>query len=123
MVMYRIVLEDLEELVFSRLFSPEWESGAETVVATAVATIADYMSDLSTWLSEYFYCKLLYQLLTRFTALYVMSLRRLPPGSFKFNYEFNAANRILDDEKQVYSFFEKRLEDLLKGGLRGELST
>jgi hypothetical protein len=50
----RCILQELDEPIFLRFYSPEWESG-ENFSNVLVVTLADYFADLSTWLpSEYF---------------------------------------------------------------------
>ena len=115
MYVYRIVLEDLDEAVFSQLFSASWENG-EQLVAIAIATIRDYNTDFSKWLNEYFYCKYLQELLVRFVATYCMSLRRFPPGSFKFVLEFKAAKTIIDDAELIATFFESYSDEIIRSG-------
>ena len=54
----RSIMRDLDEPVFSRLFTPEWESG--TAIAAAIpATIMDYSRDIEVWLPQYFFSKFL----------------------------------------------------------------
>lgn len=50
----RCILSELDEPIFLRLYSPEWEGG-ENYSNILVVTLADYFQDLSSWLpSEYF---------------------------------------------------------------------
>jgi hypothetical protein len=64
----RIILNDLDEPVFQKLFSPDWEKGLDdsNYIATAIATMKDYLQDFSHWLVEYFYCKLVYEMMSKF---------------------------------------------------------
>lgn len=51
---YRCILAELDEPIFLRFYSPEWESG-ENFSNVLVVTLADYFQDLTTWLpAEYF---------------------------------------------------------------------
>jgi hypothetical protein len=117
----RIILNDLDEPVFQKLFSPDWEKGLDdsNYIATAIATMKDYLQDFSHWLVEYFYCKLVYEMMSKFIAMYVMSLRRFPPGSFKFNLEFKAAKMIIDDQQALAAFFENYMDELIQAGAPG----
>lgn len=46
-----------------------------------------------------------------------MSLRRCPPGSFKFNLECRAAKTLIDEEEELLiGCFEEYLDEIIRGG-------
>lgn len=47
-------MQELDEPIFLRIYSPEWESG-ENISNILVVTLADYFQDLSTWLPEEYF--------------------------------------------------------------------
>jgi hypothetical protein len=111
------ILEDLDEQYFSRLFSPEWEAG-EPLSGILVATLKDYFMDLSIWLGEYYFSKLVYQALNTVVVTYIMMIRRRANGVSGFASENVAATRITNDETAIESFFEDHLQQLQAGGLK-----
>lgn len=102
----RVVLGDLDEPVFSRLFTAEWESG-EPLVATLTATLEDYFRDITNWLPGYFFAKFVHEVFTIAVGSYVMALRRLANGAFYFMNEVIASARVRRDEEILQEFFEK----------------
>jgi hypothetical protein len=112
------VLDDLDDPVFQQLFSPAWESGEQNYIDIVTVTIKDYLSDFSKWLNEYFYYKLVYEMLRKTAAMYVMALRRFTPGTFKFGLEFKAAKMIIDDEQGLVEFFENYSSEIKLGAAK-----
>ena len=113
----RRVLEDFGDEVFSKLFIVDWES-AEPLSLIIVATLEDFFSDIKVWLSEYFYCKFVREVLVRLVGFYIMTLRRHNPGSFKFRSELRAANKIIIDREYFLEFFSKYADVLRLGGMQ-----
>lgn len=119
--MFRCILESLDEAVFSKLFSPEWENAndkEEGIIPILTATLEDYFGDLSEWLTYYHYTKLVRELLLATVTRYVMSLRKKANGAFTFMNEIVAVNKVVKDHAVLQTFFEKYLQDLQRGGLR-----
>lgn len=137
----RCILDVLDEEVFAqKLFALEWEETGSSLhsnhsyhnsnnhasanpselMSTITATLDDYCTDLSRWLSYYHYSKLMRFLLSLVVARYVMSIRRKVDanGSFVFRNEMRASNVIVQDHKVLREYFEKHLEVLRHGGLR-----
>lgn len=117
MLSLRCILGDLEEEVFGRLYTHEWEAGADCI-STLTATLSDYFQDLSHWLSEYFYSKFVKETLVATVDNYVMSLRRRANGAFTFSSEILVANRIIHDKTSIEAFFEQYTDILRRGGLK-----
>lgn len=46
---HRVILAELDEPIFLKIYTPEWESG-ENISNVLVVTLADYFTDLSSWL-------------------------------------------------------------------------
>jgi hypothetical protein len=116
----RSVLEDLEEPVFSRLFSLEWETTfGESLSSVMIATLQDYLQDIRVWLPDYFYSKFMKEMLHRMTGCYVMSLRRhTTPNTFHFNSEIMAARKMILDLETFQNFFDSYADSLRRGGLK-----
>jgi hypothetical protein len=67
----RCILAELDEPIYLRLYSPEWEGG-ENYSNVLVVTLADYFQDLSTWLPpEYFKVRADVYLLPRGAGVYL----------------------------------------------------
>jgi hypothetical protein len=105
------------------LFVFEWETGfSESLCSVLVATLQDYFQDIQTWLLQYFYCKLVREVLHNVTGMYIMSLRRLnAPTAFHFNSEIMAARKIISDMETIQDFFESHAETLHKAGLKAKV--
>ena len=116
----RCILEVMEEPIFSKLFSSDWEqtSNQDSLMATLVITIQDYLDDLSEWLTYYHYTKLVKELLQLIVGHYLMSLRRKANGMFTFTNELVVANKIINDRTILFDYFAKHKEVLQRGGLR-----
>ena len=113
----RRVLAELEEAVFCRLFVQDWESG-EPLSVIITATLTDYLKDIQIWLGEYFFCKFVRDLFTKVVNLYITSICRRPPGTWKFRNELRAAHAILTDRDNFIQYFETLADELHRGGLR-----
>jgi len=112
------IFADLEQEVFSKVFTPTWERRGNNFIATAVATFQDYFGDLQVWIaSEFFFAKLLRECLERLVQRYVEGLcaHKQP-----FHDSTQAYSRILEDETTIVQFFSgKQYADVLRaGGLR-----
>lgn len=116
----RCIGEVLDEEVFVKVFSPEWEAQGNTslLIQTIGATLDDYFRHLSHWLSYYHFSKLLRRLLNMVIDRYVMSIRRRADGDFVFRNEIKASNVVVQDHKTLHEYFDKYLEDLRNGGMR-----
>jgi hypothetical protein len=110
----RQTLADLEEPVFYKLFTAEWEAG-EQLVSILVATIEDYFRDISNWLPQYFYSKFIHEVFIITVGSYLMSLRRHANGAFHFMSEMVAAARVLKDKEILQEFFERHDALVMKG--------
>jgi hypothetical protein len=136
---------DLDEPVFSRLFSTEWEAG-ESIAAVGTATLQDYFADIEQWLPPFFFSKFLRECLIGFINQYVMSMRnKLPTAysnpTYQFNSELTAGGRVMGafnyscfycftsilillivaDINHVNQCFALRIDSLRNGGLIGTL--
>lgn len=113
------IVEVLDEEVYQKLFSVDWEeqTGPE-IIPVVGATLDDYGSDLQRWLQYYHYSKLMRFLLTQVVDRYVMSIRRKVDGVFVFRNEVRVSNAIVQDHKVLLEYFENHLETLKHGGLR-----
>lgn len=107
----RCVLEDLDEPIFSKLYTADWEQG-EDIAHVLVVTLQDYFSDLSEWLYDYFFRSLLNELLCALIQRYVMCLRKKSNGVFTFQSQLMVTRRISEDRVVLLEFFEKYLADL-----------
>lgn len=110
----RAVCEDLEEEVFLKIYEPDWEAGGK-YVDIIVATLNDYLPDLEEWLQEYFYNKLLRELLIILVGKYIMALRK-KPDSFRFKNHLAAGKRITADKDTLVRFFEGYADSISRGG-------
>jgi len=114
----RLILQDLEEVVFHKLFTPEWEQGeGNSICGTLSATIQDYFRDIEEWLPEFFYCRLTVETLKSTVYQYCMSLRRIAVGAFQFNNELTAARHVMADMDTLRQCFIVYAECLARGGL------
>lgn len=104
--MYRNALVDLDEPVYSRLFTAEWEGG-EQIINILTATVQDYFQDISHWLPEYFYSKFVHEVFVTVVGTYCMTIRKLANGAFRFVNELVAAARVVRDRDILLDFFEK----------------
>lgn len=105
------MLEDLDEPIFSKLYTADWEQG-EDIAHVLVVTLQDYFSDLSEWLYDYFFRSLLNELLCALIQRYVMCLRKKSNGVFTFQSQLMVTRRISEDRVVLLEFFEKYLADL-----------
>lgn len=103
----RCILEDLEEAVFNQLFNAEWENTYDThpLASMITATVNDYQEDISSWLTPRYFDEFCCSVLSTAISHYLMSLRKQATDTYKFRSEMTAANGILEDKKQLYSFF------------------
>jgi hypothetical protein len=116
----RCIVEELQEQIFSKLFSVEWEqsNNNESLMGTLTCTIQDYLNDLNEWLTYYHYTKLVKEILILVVGHYVMSIRRKANGMFTFTNELIVANKVIKDRTILYDYFIKLKEVLQRGGLR-----
>lgn len=116
----RLLMNDLEEPVLSRLFTSEWEGG-EPVAGVGTMTLQDYFADLSEWLPPFFFSKLMRECLVGFVSQYVMALRKVAVGNFQFGSELSAGSRVITDMEGIKQFFSLRVDVLKNGGMVGTL--
>jgi hypothetical protein len=64
------VLGGLEEEVFDKLFSYSYEAG-EKLGLIIIATFNDFFQDLENWLTDFFYCKLVREILSKVNFFYL----------------------------------------------------
>lgn len=105
---YRVILAELDEPIFLKIYSPEWEGG-ENISNVLVVTLADYFTDLSSWLPQDYFKVFVKELMIAAADRYVMYLRKRSNGSFVFTSELNAANRVLNDKLVIQEFFESHM--------------
>jgi hypothetical protein len=116
----RLVLKDLEEDVFSRLYCPAWEASRDrgaSVCGVLTATLKDYFIDVAEWLPPFFFYKFVRDVLTNAVLQYSMGLRKVAVASFQFGSELAAARSLLTDVEVLQEFFEQHLEALARAGL------
>ena len=118
----RLILQDLEEPVFSRLFTAEWENSSSTtgdICGTIVATLQDYFRDIEEWIPNYFFSKLCVNTLRSLVYQYCMALKTLTSKnpSFQFGNELSAARHVMTDLGTLTSFFGNYESFLLNGGM------
>lgn len=118
----RLILQDLDEPVFSVLFTPEWESNSSTIgdiCGTIVATLQDYFRDVEEWIPEYFYCKLCLGCLRGVIYQYCMTLKTVTTKNitFQFSNELSAARHIMTDLEALAHFFVNYESQLMNGGM------
>lgn len=113
----RCIMDVLEEPIFSKLFSPEWEQSNdnETLMSTLTVTLEDYFNDLSSWLTHYHFSRLVVKVLHLVVGHYIMSLRRKANGAFTFTNELIVANKVIKDRTVAYDYFVG-LKDILEHG-------
>lgn len=112
------IMDVLDEEVYQKVFSLDWEDQTHEILPVIGATIDDYGSDLQRWLQYYHYSKLMRFLLGQVVDRYVMSIRRKVDSVFVFRNEVRVSNVIVQDHKVLLEYFEKHLESLKHGGLR-----
>jgi len=127
-----LLLCDLEE-VFTALFTQDWESG-EGICEAIPATLYECFKDLEEWLSEFFFAKVLVNVLNYTVEFYMQSLltncsgdknsktsKFGPQNQYKFKNELIVANQINNDSEALIEFFESYSELLRRGGLLKEV--
>lgn len=115
----RLVLKDLEEDVFSQLYTPKWESTkdkGDSVCAVLTATFKDYFVDISEWIPSTFFIRFLRDSLTSTVLHYTMAMRKLP-SHFQFTSELAVARSLITDMEVIHEFFLGYLDDLATAGL------
>ena len=122
----KLILEELHEPAISKIFGRDWEAGGQ-YVATIIATLQDYLTDIKIWLPEFFYSKFVHDVLSGVIGKYVVALCQFSSqcdDSYTFKSELNVAKRVLHDLNCIKNFFVRpaQLEMLRKGGLRGDIS-
>lgn len=120
--LFRLILQDLDEPVFSVLFTPDWESNSPNVgdiCGTIVATLQDYFRDVEEWIPEYFYCKLCLGCLRGVIYQYCMTLKTITTKNvtFQFSNELSAARHIMTDLETLAHFFVSYETQLMNGGM------
>lgn len=116
----RLVLKDLEEDVFSHLYTQSWEASrakGDSVIGVLTATFKDYFIDIGEWLPDYFFNKFIRDSLTSTVLQYTMRLRKVAVNSFQFNSELATARNLIGDMELLHEFFSLHLEALAKAGL------
>jgi hypothetical protein len=69
----KVVMEDIEDQL-QQVFTPDWIEPEVNQVQTAIATISDYMGDLQSFLMEFWFGKLISNLLEAIILRYVRSV-------------------------------------------------
>lgn len=113
----RSALGDLQDPVFSKLYTPEWERGGR-LIPILTATLYDYFQDISKWLEEYYYAKFTRNVFDLTVSSYLMTLRKLSNGAFHFSNELVAAAIVLKDMQSLDEFFGEYADLLKQGGLK-----
>ena len=116
----RLILRDLDEDVFSVIFTVQWEGTRDrndSVCAILTATLKDYFIDMSEWLPPFFFNKFVRDILTYTVLQYTMGLRKVAVGSFQFNSELATARNLIVDMELLHEFFNSHVEALAKAGL------
>ena len=125
----KCVLADLDEPVFSKLFTDEWESG-QPLMEIYIATLEDYFNDIRVWLPEFFYDKFVKDIFIQSIFIYVISISKhgivitSNASSNNINFphlftsEMNAASRISNDYEVLRNFYQQHSETLSAGGLK-----
>jgi hypothetical protein len=114
----RCIVSDLDEPVFTRLYSKEWESG-DAFFSIISATLTDYFNDVQSWLPEKYYSKFTCECLSYVVSQYCMAIRRLAVGSFQFNSELLTARRMIENMETLTEFFMPLESVLQLGGMQG----
>lgn len=109
----------MDDAFFSKLYTPDWESGDENCCETLIATLSDYFVDFTSWLSDYFFSKFVKITLETIITNYIMVLRKKATGIFLFGSESGTSRRMIADRNAIEEFFAKYEENLRKGGLKG----
>ena len=86
LTMTRSILRELEEPVYSKLYGAEWED-SDTVTNILPATLADYFSDLSSWLTKCYFKKLMFVIMFSSMERHVMFVRKLSRDGYMFSNE------------------------------------
>lgn len=86
LTMSRSILRELEEPVYSKLYGAEWED-SDTVTNILPATLADYFSDLSSWLTKCYFKKLIFVIMFSSMERHLMFVRKLSRDGYMFSNE------------------------------------
>lgn len=116
----RCVLEDLDEPIFGKLFTLEWEQG-DNLSTVLVVTLADYFQDLSDWLGVEFFLELAVCTLDLILGRYIMTLRKRSNGVYTFKSEVQAGNQVINDQAVIEGFFEAQLKNVVTSEKTKEL--
>lgn len=115
----RIIIEEIEEEIFNRIFSMEWQNETSNICESLVATYEDYFNDLSTWLSSHYFYKLLRNIFELTIKYYIMAIRKhAGTNNFYFLKELSVASKIYHDCYVLAEFFSKYQKELRYGGLK-----
>ena len=91
---HRSILGELEEPVYSKLFSAEWEE-SDTVTTILPVTLEDYFGDLSSWLTKSYFKKLMSVLMFNAMERYLMHVRKLARDGYMFSNELTIGKVVM----------------------------
>lgn len=113
------VIGDMDEEVFSMLFSDDWQKGPSIPhIDSLTVSIDDYLTDIEKWLPPYYYTKFMRELFLLTVFSYCMAIRRHADGSFCWTTEHNCVARVADDHDRLVEYFSQHEETLQRGGLK-----
>jgi hypothetical protein len=110
-VLGKCILIDLDEPVFSKIYTVEWETGTR-LTETLTATLDDYLNDISNWIPKFYFFKLVRNIFGYSVDLYCMSLRKLSNGIFHFMNELVATSMVAQDMQILLAYFTKWIDAL-----------
>jgi len=111
------VMEDLKEPVLYQVFSPQWEDGSEQYAQIATKTLRDWFNDLSMWLPEYFFTKLVRECYEQTVVSYIETAmgKKVKP----FQSSARASQQVINDRFTFAEFFVNDFEStLVASGMR-----
>lgn len=114
----RLILQDLNDVVFDKLFTLEWEQSTVVGLCGIIcATLQDYFKDIEEWLPSEFYCRLTLETANHVVKEYCMALRKRSVGSFQFANELSAARHMMTDADTIRQFYKGYLACLADAGM------
>ncbi|GMH80300.1 hypothetical protein TrST_g6384 [Triparma strigata] len=97
------VMEDLKEPILHQVFTPAWEEGTEQFAQITTRTLRDWFSDLSVWLPDYFFSKLVRECFDQTLSAYVETClgKKVKP----FQNSARASQQVINDRFAFAEFF------------------
>ncbi|GMH72397.1 hypothetical protein TL16_g05905 [Triparma laevis f. inornata] len=97
------VMEDLKEPILHQVFTPPWEDGSEQFSQITTRTLRDWFSDLSMWLPEYFFAKLVRECYDQTVSAYIETCmgKKVKP----FQNSARASQQVINDRFAFSEFF------------------